>query len=186
MFNFTAPCSERSKAETNSARVAHICWISRLQSLRSSRLAWEAKKFIGERAQLNGMGLRIPLFWVCLSEAYYTVYVYIYVAIFSESVTCVVWQLDLKDVKFITNVEKIHNLALQHWLPFCTRDYWKPLQRASSHSPLSISGSESCGVFSILWEEFCNCDLTRAGFNLSWGQVSQLYFSWWKLHSKRF
>lgn len=31
-----------------------------------------SKQFIGERAQLNGMGLKIPLFWVCLSEAYYT------------------------------------------------------------------------------------------------------------------
>ena len=44
------------------------------------------KQFIGERAQLNGMGLKfgIPLFWViCLSEAHYTqrLSVYIYVAI---------------------------------------------------------------------------------------------------------
>lgn len=132
------------------------------------------KQFIGERAQLNGMGLKfkIPPFWVCLCEAPYTqrLSVYIYVAILCWKCYMCGVAAGSKEYFSLSEMWKKPTFWLPHTcFPSVQETIESHFKRASSHFPLSISGSESC-VFSILWEEFCNCDLIRAGFSLSWGQ----------------
>ena len=70
---------------------------------------------------------------------------------YAECVTCVVWQLDLKNTSVYQKCGKSPHFGFPTLASLLYKGLLKATSKGQAHIfPLPISGSESCGVFSMI------------------------------------